>query len=115
MNNYNNNFTVPTLSLSTSRAKKTHGSVIPTRDCSYGLAGNPATNQNDPILGNKPQPTISNNPYTQPEKYRRPPIFPPKAPNNPQSHLSAQNVTDHSTRDLNKKVYLETREEYNVV
>lgn len=115
MNNYNNNFNVPTLTLSSSRAKKTHASVIPTRDYAYGLPSNPPTNQNDPILDNKTHPTISNNPYTQPEKYRRPPIFPPRTPTNPHSHLPVQNAPDHSTRDLNKKVYLETRDEYNVV
>lgn len=115
MNNYTSSFTVPTLSLSTSRAKKALGSVIPTRDYSYGLPGNLPSNQNDPILDNKSPLNISNNPYTQPEKYRRPPIFPPKTPSLPQTQQTVQDLPNHSMRDLNKNVYLETRDEYNVV
>jgi hypothetical protein len=84
MSNYNSNFTVPTLSLSTSRAKKTHNSVVPTRDYTYQLSSVLNNNQNDPISDNKPQPNITNNVYTQPEKYRRPHIFPPKPPTPPQ-------------------------------
>jgi hypothetical protein len=106
MNNYNNNFTVPTLSLSTSRSKKTHTSVVPTRDYTYHLSSTVTNNQNDAISDNKSPPNITNNPYTQPEKYRRPHIFPPKPPSAPQNESLVQNAADYSTRDLNKKVYL---------
>lgn len=50
MSSYNNNFTVPTLSLTSSRSKKQYGSVIPTRDYAQNLLGNPPANQNDANL-----------------------------------------------------------------
>lgn len=59
------------------------------------------------------QPNISNNPYTQPEKYRRPPIFPPKAPGTHKNEPNLPTNTDHYAKDLNKNVYLESRDEYN--
>ena len=112
MSNYNNHFTVPTLSLSASRAKKSHHSVVPTRDYAYQLSSALSGNQNDPILDNKSQPNITNNVYTQPEKYRRPHIFPPKPPSAPQSEPLSTNAPEYSLRDLNKKVYLESSDEY---
>lgn len=115
MSSYSSNFSVPTLSLTTSRAKKSHGSVIPTRDYSYALTSTAPNNQNDPILDNKPQPNISNNPYTQPEKYRRPPIFPPRGPAARQVDPPSSNTSEYSLRDLNKNVYLESRDEYSAV
>jgi hypothetical protein len=81
MSAYNNSFTVPTLSLTSSRAKKQYRSIVPTRDYSQNLQGNPPSNQNDANIDNKVHPNITSNPYTQPEKYRKPHIFPPKAPN----------------------------------
>lgn len=47
MNNSSNNFSVPALSLSTSRAKKQYGSSIPTRDYSQIGQSNITVNQND--------------------------------------------------------------------
>ena len=112
MNNHNNNFTVPTLSLSTSRAKKSHHSVVPTRDYAYQLSSVLSGNQSDPISDNKSQPNITNNVYTQAEKYRRPHIFPPKPPSAPQSEPLSTNAPEYSLRDLNKKVYLESSDEF---
>lgn len=84
MSNYNSNFTVPTLSLSTSRAKKTHNAVVPTRDYAYQFSSVLNNGQNDPVSENRSQQNITNNVYTQPEKHRRPHIFPPKPPAPPQ-------------------------------
>lgn len=66
MSSYNNGFTVPTLSLTASRAKKQYSNMAPTRDYSQIVTSNTYGNQNDSYLDNKPSPIISNNPYTQP-------------------------------------------------
>lgn len=42
-----NQFTVPTLSLSTSRSKKQYGTSIPTRDYSYLVTSTIPATQND--------------------------------------------------------------------
>lgn len=113
MSSYSNGFTVPTLSLTASRAKKQYGSVIPTRDYSHTQLNTNTNNQNDANIDNKTQPTISNNPYTQPDKYRRPPIFPPKAPSTLKNEVLAQSNSEYTCKDLNKNVYLEHKDEYN--
>lgn len=66
MSSYNNGFTVPTLSLTASRAKKQYSNMAPTRDYSQIVTSNTYGNQKDSYLDNKPSPIISNNPYTQP-------------------------------------------------
>lgn len=47
---YNNGFTVPTLSLTNSRGRKQHSTLVPTRDYSQILANYAPTNQNDANL-----------------------------------------------------------------
>jgi hypothetical protein len=115
MSTYSNGFTVPTLSLTGSRAKKQYSGLVPTRDYSHILSNNPPANQNDANIENKIQPTISSNPYTQPEKYRRPPIFPPKGASTQKADSSQQSNIEYTSKDLNKNVYLERRDEYNGV
>ena len=112
MSTYSNGFTVPTLSLTGSRTKKQYNSVVPTRDYSHLQSNVNLNNQDGASLESKPQQSISNNPYSQPEKYRRPNIFPPKAANTSKNHVSAQGHFEHSSKDLNKNVYLECGEEF---
>lgn len=47
MSSSSNQFTVPTLSLSTSRSKRQYGASIPTRDYSYLVTSMMPVNQND--------------------------------------------------------------------
>lgn len=61
--NFGSDFSVPTLSLTSSRSKRQHATVVPTRDYSSLATNTRPTNQNDANLDNKYAPTISNNPY----------------------------------------------------
>jgi len=60
MSNFSNNFNVPALSLSSSRAKKQYGSSIPTRDYQIGQS-NITINQNDINVNNRNEQYSSNN------------------------------------------------------
>jgi len=78
-----NNFTVPTLSLSSSRAKKQTGSSIPTRDYSQYVHSQSYQLQNDNNFDNRYNYKCVNHSVEMQEKNRRPPIFPPKHPTPP--------------------------------
>ena len=81
MNYFKDSFSVPTLSLSGSRARRQIANV-PTKDYSQLSSTFIANNQNDINLDNKFNPyQFSNNIISQ-DKHRRPPIFPPKATSN---------------------------------
>ena len=78
-----NNFTVPTLSLSSSRAKKQPGSSVPTRDYSQYTQSYSYQEQNEPNLESKYSYKCVNHNVEMQEKSRRPPIFPQKQPPTP--------------------------------
>jgi hypothetical protein len=61
--NFGTDFSVPTLSLTSSRSKRQHATIVPTRDYTTITSSIRPTNQNDANLDNKYVPNISNSPY----------------------------------------------------
>ena len=94
------NFTVPTLSLSSSRSRRQVNTSVPTRD--YGQIGPSRVNQSSSIINQSSR--YQTYEYYQPQqpldKIKRTHIFPPKAPN----------MIQEVPKDINKNVYLQSPE-----
>lgn len=98
---YPSSFTVPTLALSSSRAKKHTTASIPTRDYPSLVPSYTPTNAYDSQIQNKYVPRSSNVGQEQQERPRRPPIFAPR---------TSATQAELAPRDINKNVYLQTQE-----